>query len=205
MANNLAIGGNYNQSLSAGTIKRFSDSITQEVGEYKSSLSHIFAKNTISMEGNEYTMRNYTVSHATSRAMENGRFRPLAPVHTFNSANDYNEHVKTFTTEPHSPFTKSRKMQTVASDWAQVIDKAANLDIGLEVNKLAKAGAAELVRLRDIRCAISFTSSVFATDNTYIKFNVRDNVVPLSSDIDPVLGIASFISPFLVNHTYNQC
>lgn len=205
---NLAIGGNYNQSLSAGTIKRFSDNIIQELGEYKSSLSHIFAKNTIAMQGNEYTMRSYTVSHATSRAMEDGRFRPLAPIHTFtgaSAANDYNEHVKTFTTEPNSPYTKSRKMQTVASDWAQVIDKAANLDIGFEVSKLAKAGAAELVRLRDIRCSMAFTSSVLATDNTFIKFDVENNVIPLSTPFDPELGIIKFISPFASNHSYKEC
>ena len=46
MANNLATGGNYSKSLSAGTIKRFSDNIVQELGEYKSNLSHIFAKKT---------------------------------------------------------------------------------------------------------------------------------------------------------------
>lgn len=196
---------NYAQSLSQGTIKRFSDNIIQELAEYKSSLSHIFAKNAVNMQGNEYVIRNYSVSHASTRAMENGRFRPIAPVHEFADVGGYFAHLNEFRTKADAPLTKSCKMMSIASDWEQIIDKAANLDIGIEINNLAKAGSAELIRLRDVRCALAMTSHVFASDNTYLKFNIKENVVPLSCPMITVLGVPKFISPFTSNISYEGC
>ena len=186
----------YDESLTPGTIKLFSDDINRRLDqEYKSRISLIVMQNYVSMQGTEFIIRTHGVGHAAKRKMtEKRRFRPIANRSAFDTDASYMKHLKEFGPQFVEVDTYSPRMQAFYATWGVKIDRVENKNIGFKIPSLAKEGTDEIVRERDIRAVFAFTTPVSTKDNEYAKFDIKNNVVPLSTSVFYDIGAVDFVS-----------